>query len=569
MPTNNSLPAEVTRLRRALEQVQRGSRYAHGGSLENAALEVKDDTGTLRAVIGMQPDGTIGLVAVDGPPPGAPTVPLVTASLGGLRVVWDGALAAASTLPADFDHVAVHVSTTTGFTPSAATYVSTITKAGDGGMLPVIPLPYQAHYVVLVSVNSSGIAGAPSAEASATPIKVDGPDLQAGSVTAAAIQAGAVKADKLEAILELATRLVAGNPSAARVELNEDGLRVYNTAGTLVTRFDAADGSAVFTGSITGSTITGGLIQTATSGARVTLNEAGANKVLVYDDTGTAIGELSDRGLLLAGVSGAVAVLDPDAQYPNLRFTNAAQTNSAYVRAAEPTTGDANLEMTSGHFTGSGYDNLRWRLYLTRDASVIERLRDTTSTSDVVRVGGRLYLDGTLINVSFINTADTTQNTGLSVAPNLVYTGNGRLSVTAPASINSAIYAEVPTAHTGNLLRLFRDTDKFRVDKDGNTVIAGTLTAGNMAFGSVNITPSAAHTPTSALVNFSALTGTAFRGYATASTTVPGSRINATPTPGAGVTGVSLSSVTSTSALVWVNRENTTQTTVNWQVIGT
>jgi hypothetical protein len=33
------------------------------------------------------------------------------------------------------------------------------------------------------------------------------------------------------------------------------------------------------------------------------------------------------------------------------------------------------------------------------------------------------------------------------------------------------------------------------------------------------------------------------------------------------VTGVSVSSVTATSMMVWVNRENTTATNINWMVM--
>jgi len=248
-----------------LKALERGART---GQLQNASITgtsitVYDEDGsTRRGAIGLQADGTIGLVAVNGPAPAAPSAPAVTPSLAGLRITWDGTFADGSAVPADFAHVAVHVSTETGFTPSVATFAGTITKAGDGGMLPVTPLPYQPHYVRLVGVNTSGIPGDPSDETSGTPLQVDGPDLVAGSVTAGAIAAGAVTADKLEAILTLATRIVAGNPEAARVEFNEDGLRVYDADNVLKIQFDAAAGSGVFTGTITASDITG---STATS----------------------------------------------------------------------------------------------------------------------------------------------------------------------------------------------------------------------------------------------------------------------------------------------------------------
>lgn len=285
----------------ALEAGQRTSQLQHA-SLTGTAITVYDEDGvTRRGAIGIQPDGTLGLVAVDGPAPGVPTAPVVTPSIGGLRVVWDGQLTEGSELPADFDHVAVHVSTTSGFTPSAATFVGTITRAGQGGMLPVAPLPYAPHYVVLVAVNTSGISGDPSAETAATPVQVTGPDLTAGSVTAGTIAAGAVTADKLEAVLTLVTRLVAGDPAGARVELNGDGLRVYDSSGVLMIRFDSATGDAVFTGQVTGSTITGSTIETAASGQRVTIQPTGTpgeNTIELY----SGVSGETEPGALLASV---------------------------------------------------------------------------------------------------------------------------------------------------------------------------------------------------------------------------------------------------------------------------
>lgn len=465
------LTSEVVRLANELKQIKRGQRYAHGGSIEDSALEVKDSAGTVRAVIGVQPDGTVGLVAHNGPPPGAPSAPLVTPSIAGLRIVWDGALADGSDLPADFDHIAVHVSTTAGFTPSAATFVGTITRAGDGGILPVTPLPYEPHHVLFLAVNSSGVAGPPSVEVSGTPVQVDGPDLTAGSVTAGTIAAGAVTADKLEAILQLVTRLVAGDPAGARVELNEDGLRVYNESGELVIRFDAADGSGVFTGEITGSTITGGMIQTATSGERITLNELNSNMAIVYDSTGKAVGEFSHRGLRLKGDSGALLFLDPDATYPQVALWNATNNNRSIMQVVEPVAGDANLEILGGKFTGSGYNDMRWRTYMGRDFTLMERLRGDDPSHK--RIGGRLYLGAEYANLGYVNDDDATQTTTIAIYPAYAALLGGRLQVFPPASNNSGIYVEANSAHTGALLRLTRETEKFAVDKDGNTYVAG------------------------------------------------------------------------------------------------
>lgn len=544
-----------------LARMERSPRLSHA-ALDNTSIVVKDGTGAVRGAIGMQPDGTIGLVAQDGPAPGAPTAPVVTPSIGGLRVVWDGALADGSPLPADFDHVAVHVSTSTGFTPSAATFVGTITRSGDGGMLPVTPLPYEPHYTVLIAVNSSGIGGPASTETAATPLQVDGPDLTVGSVTAAAIQAGAITAEKLEAILQIVTRIVAGDSDGARVELNEDGLRVYNTTDDLVIRFDAADGSAVFTGDITGSditgsTVTGGLIQTSATGERIALNEDNNNKIILYDEDGTPTGSFTPGGIGLASPStGNIMAISPSTSVPSIRWTTSAEAKFARILSGTTATDDLYLQLLSSRFTEGAITDWVWNQVLTNDHARIERIReDGTGTT---LVGGRLLLNASLASIAFRNTADTTQEAFLNVEANLAYINGGRFQVLAPASANSALYVQALTAHTGNLIRAYRDTDKFLVDKDGNTTAAGILAAGNIAFGRINITPSAANTPTSGAVTGLNLKGTTFRAIATASTTVPGTA----------VTGVGCTGVSSTGMNVWVTRTNTTLTGIDWMIIG-
>lgn len=141
------------------------------------------------------------------------------------------------------------------------------------------------YYVRLVPIGTGGVQGAPSPQASGVPAPVGGvpgpgsiteteiaddaistPKLQAEAVTALKIaaqaieaghiQAAAITASKLEADLVLGTRIIAGDPSGARVELDENGLRGYDADDALV--FAITDtGDAVFSGDITGSVISG------------------------------------------------------------------------------------------------------------------------------------------------------------------------------------------------------------------------------------------------------------------------------------------------------------------------
>lgn len=77
----------------------------------------------------------------------------------------------------------------------------------------------------------------------------------------------------------------------ARIEINSLGFYAYN--GTTATVSITNSGTALFTGSITSSTITGGTIQTASSGQRVVLSSTAANNIYFYDNTSTNYGVIS------------------------------------------------------------------------------------------------------------------------------------------------------------------------------------------------------------------------------------------------------------------------------------
>ena len=91
-----------------------------------------------------------------------------------------------------------------------------------------------------------------------------------------------------------------------------------------------------------------------------------------------------------------------------------------------------------------------------------------------------------------------------------------------------------------------------------NMDILGVLTSKNFAWGTTNITPSAANTPTSAAVTGLSVAGSTFIALVTANTSLPGTQ----------VTGVSFNNLTSSGLTLWLTRTNTTTTTLNWMVIG-
>lgn len=88
--------------------------------------------------------------------------------------------------------------------------------------------------------------------------------------------------------------------------------------------------------------------------------------------------------------------------------------------------------------------------------------------------------------------------------------------------------------------------------------VLGVLTASNIAYGTVTITPSAANAPTSIAVTGLNVAGGTFIALLSAQTSVPGTQ----------VTGVGYSNLSSTGLTIWLTRTNTTVTNVSWMVIG-
>jgi hypothetical protein len=189
------LAARIADLERRLERQSRTSRLAYS-SLENGALDVFDDTGSLRAVIGQQPDGTTAVTILNAPPPPAPTQPTVTPVLGGVSATWEGTFTDAIAAPLDFARVEVHASAQDGFTPAVGTLCGTL-ESPRGGTLTV-PTD-QPVYVRLVARNTSGAASDPSAQSGPVgPAPVVAQEVLDGIVTETALAEAAVSRAKLQ-----------------------------------------------------------------------------------------------------------------------------------------------------------------------------------------------------------------------------------------------------------------------------------------------------------------------------------------------------------------------------------
>lgn len=738
-------------LERRLAAMENSPRLSHA-SIDNTSVEVRDSTGSLRGLLGVQSDGTTAVNMVNGPPPPQPSVPILTSVLGGITASWDGTFDGGATLPLDWQRIEVHASPSDGVTPSPATLQGTIETPQGSTVVVITDTPV---YVRLLARTTSGTASTPSGQAGPLgPTQVVADDILDGivttvkladeAVTAAKVRVGAIGADQLAlgignlapdpsfegahteqlvdgqpawtivtpgnnspkalhvdctsgavtwknlilaripvlsgerhflavdyqlsaafdgtgaklmfryedatgavtgwgvadnppapgagwerataqvqapagtvtAVLmvevsevtageawfdnaEVHTLIVGGMIAAGAVTATEiaagsietghlvaEAVQAGNIAAGAVTtakldalavtadkidtnaitaeKIDAGavDATALAADAVTGKTITGGtitgsVIQTEASGERITLNEAGANMILVYDASGEPIGELSAAGLLVKGTGGAVLHLDPNNTYPNLKMTNAALTNAAIINVVETTPGAADLGLNTGTFTANGFTDMTWRTFMGNDFAVIERYSKGNPTTNI---GGRLDMRNNYALIGYQDDTGATQPATMLLSQGLSTLG-ARCNIQPNAGdASTLLFLQPGPSHTGPILRYYdpdASTYRFTLDKAGNVNINGSLTAGNIAAGRLTITP-VANTPTSQNVTGLSLKGTNIRVVATAATSVPGTQ----------VTGVGVTNQSATGFTVWVTRTNTTGTVIDWHAYG-
>lgn len=214
-----------------------------------------------------------------------PSAPTLSSRLGTISIVWDGLGASGQAMSSTFSYLAVHVSTTSGFTPSAGTFEARMTGADN---LVLSDLAYSTtYYVKFVAYNKAGIPSTASAQASASiqPLvnsdiianTISGAKIENGTITASdkivantitggLIQALAITSDKIAANAITANKIEAGaidgqvitganirtSGATARVELTSAGFKAYNSSGTATVSINT-DGSATFTGAINGT----------------------------------------------------------------------------------------------------------------------------------------------------------------------------------------------------------------------------------------------------------------------------------------------------------------------------
>ncbi|MFF6903502.1 hypothetical protein [Streptomyces hydrogenans] len=286
--------AEIERLKKRVAAVERASRLG-AAAIDDTALEVRDDTGSLRALVGQQGDGTTAVNVVNGPIPAAPTAPLVASVLGGVAAEWDGQLVGGAGVPLDFARVEVHASATPSFTPTTATLIGTIETAQ--GAIVTIPTTTPI-YVRLVTRTTSGTASAPST--------------QNGPIAPALIVAD-----------DVADGIITGSKLAA----------------------DAIDGKV----------ITGATLQTAATGQRIVLTPSGVpgtNAVRMYSGVPAEV----EPGELLAVVNTESANARPETKLWSPALIPNGSAALRLIGGGGPGPAPGNFYLTTG--IGSGYQTI-------------------------------------------------------------------------------------------------------------------------------------------------------------------------------------------------------------------
>lgn len=173
---------DIADLKRAMKNLARKPQLS-SSSIENGAVDLKDDSGTLRGQIGQQWDGTYTTSSMNGPVPPIPVGFSVTGHAGFLNVTWYGQFQSEDTgdivvAPEDWLRAGVHVGATQDFVPqlgpgSTTRMASIESAAGASGAILLDPGDY---WVKLVSITQSGVVSDPSDGVEATVVAATSSD---------------------------------------------------------------------------------------------------------------------------------------------------------------------------------------------------------------------------------------------------------------------------------------------------------------------------------------------------------------------------------------------------------
>lgn len=339
-PQVRMLTRELLELRERLDRLERGQRATQLGnsSIEDGFLRVNDSSGVGRLFVGRQPDGKFGWGAANGEPPPRPNTPVLTASLAGVTVSWNGEFAGVR--PSDFTHVNVYLSPVgPTFIPGESNLRGQLFGAGD---MPVTPLDTEASYwCKLVAHNSSGVASEESLVAGPiTPAQVVAQALLDGIVTELALTDDAVTA----------AAIAAG--AVGETEIADDSITTPKVRARAITAAEIAV-ATILAEHLSAGSVTAGAIQA----LAVTADHVAANAIQAgHIEAGSITADKLASVLILAS---KIVAGDPagwrlemgDSQTPILWWDG---TTTGFAVSKDAVTGASNVYLSGRVHFGSG-----------------------------------------------------------------------------------------------------------------------------------------------------------------------------------------------------------------------
>lgn len=259
-----------------------------------------------------------------------PSTPVLISRLGTISITWDGLGAGGGAMSSTFSYLAVHVSTSSGFTPGAGTYKGRMNGADT---IVLSDLTYgTTYYVKFVAYNKAGTPSTPSTQASAIVQRLVDTDLiantlttwpfngavvsatalQDGSVSAAKLVDGAVNANKILDGAVSSLKIADAAVSSAKIATAAVGSNQI-AAGSIVAGKIAANAvtaTEIAAGSITSAKITAGAIGAteiaagAITAAKISAGAIGATEIAA---NAVVAGKLA-AGAVTAGTIAALAI---------------------------------------------------------------------------------------------------------------------------------------------------------------------------------------------------------------------------------------------------------------------
>lgn len=188
-----------------------------------------------------------------------PSTPTVSTFLfSGLLISWDGLAQGGTAIDNDIRHVEVHVSTSSGFTPSAGTLKDFIGVGGGSTVVGELT-PGTTYYVRFKSVDWAGNPGPVSNQSTGVPDAVQGGDIANGAVTDAkmtSVSATKITAGTMSAVVTLSGEFRTA-ASGQRVTTNASGIKLYDSVGNVQVNLDTATGTGTFNGVLGAMNVTG------------------------------------------------------------------------------------------------------------------------------------------------------------------------------------------------------------------------------------------------------------------------------------------------------------------------